>query len=438
MLFHEYPKYFFFLTSFFLIRAGFATNVDRMAIISNIQSTPINTCSEVLTVQAQDSNSIPTIVTKNTAIFFTGSSKSLKFYLDPNCLHSISKLTMKAKTHSENFYYKGDATGSYKIIVATYKYVDGQKYVSIPSSVTPTPIPPIRPTPGGDLVGRKIPEPIYGVTLDRVDNSIIGDIVQSLQKMAYTPTSRVVFDLTAAASYYSTQLPKIYNSSYIMGQILDSTDMAKVTVNQYQQRAQNYVQTLGKQVDIWEIGNEVNGNWLGTNTEAKILAAYNVVAANQGVTALTFFYEGGPNDPNNCLDGPGNDMFTWINKMFQLNLESNQRELETEKLRLNLNYALISWYPDGCPGQNPDWVTVFSKLSEIFPNAKVGFGEIGTTTVQNGSNYEINLINQFYSKAWTNEMPSQYIGGYFWWNFVEEMVPYTKNLFNVLNNAIIH
>src|SRR6266446_8449278 len=43
----------------------------------------------------------------------------------------------------------------------------------------------------------------------------------------------------------------------------------------------SYTQTLGNLIDIWEIGNEVNGNWVGS-------------------TALTFFYEGEPSEPHNC------------------------------------------------------------------------------------------------------------------------------------------
>jgi hypothetical protein len=46
--------------------------------------------------------------------------------------------------------------------------------------------------------------------------------------------------------------------------------------------------------------------------------------------------------------------------------------------RLGLNYVFISWYPDQCAGEEPNWVVVYTKLAETFPNARVGFGEIGT------------------------------------------------------------
>jgi hypothetical protein len=54
---------------------------------------------------------------------------------------------------------------------------------------------------------------------------------------------------------------------------------------------------------------------------------YDVVSIQGGSTALTFFYEGEPSDPNNCIttDHGGNDMFTWITNNFQLSLPPIQQ-----------------------------------------------------------------------------------------------------------------
>jgi hypothetical protein len=283
--------------------------------------------------------------------------------------------------------------------------------------------------------GRSIPSPVYGVTLADISN--INAIVTSLQHMPYVPTSRVVFDYGQPVAYYSGALQKIAPYSYIMGQLADSSDMKNYNISTYQVHAQGFVSALSGQVDVWEVGNEVNGNWLGTNTQQKIEAAYDVVSSSKGATAITFFYMGEPSDANNCIVGPGYDMFSWINSMFQLSLNPSQRSAETEKIRLGLNYALISWYPDQCPGEKPDWTTVYNKLANIFPNAKVGFGEIGTATAQNGSQYEIDEINQYYPLAKTTTLPPSYVGGYFWWYFSKEMVPYNTNLMSVLQQAIM-
>jgi hypothetical protein len=294
------------------------------------------------------------------------------------------------------------------------------------------------PLLGAGIAGRPIPNPMYGVTLDDVSNSAAE--LAALQHMAHMPTVRIVFDVGEPVQNYTSAIKQFHGSAYIMGLLADSSYMKNYTPSQLTAWTQSYTQTLGALVDIWEIGNEVNGNWLGTNTLAKIEAMYDVVANQNGATALTFFYEGEPSDPHNCIatNNGGNDMFTWINHQFQLGLPIGQRSPETEKIRLNLNYALISWYPDQCQGAKPNWPWVYTQLANIFPNAKVGFGELGTANPANASTYEVNEIKQYYPMAKTTTgFPARYIGGYFWWYFAEEMVPWsTSALFNVLNAAI--
>ncbi len=291
--------------------------------------------------------------------------------------------------------------------------------------------------PAGIITGRAVPSPIYGITLDDVSN--VSDKVSSVRQIARFPTARIVFDPGMPATYYADPILQLRNVSYIMGQLADSSAMGSYSVSSYTQKAQGFMATLGSNVDIWEIGNEVNGNWLGANVQDKIRAGYNAVAAQKGATALTFFYEGEPTGPN-CIvkENGGDDMFSWINGFLQLNLPAEQRNADNEKLRLGLTYVLVSWYPDNCGSIKPDWTAIFNKLAVIFPNAKVGFGELGTTTVQNGSLYEVNLINEFYPLAAKVPLPASYIGGYFWWNYASEMIPTTKsNLFNVMNEAIL-
>ena len=282
--------------------------------------------------------------------------------------------------------------------------------------------------------GRNVPAPIYGVTLDDVSQQKLGGELNSLSRLNHFPTARVVFDRGEPASYYLGPLKKLNQVAYIMGELIDSSDMCGYSVTAASKHAINYVNDLGSLVDIWEIGNEVNGSWLCSNVLAKIEAMYDAVSSQGGKTALTFFYEGEPSEPNNCVDrsGGGNDMFSWINWKFIVNPTA-----ETEKIRLNVNYVLLSWYPDQCPGEIPNWPNVFNKLATIFPNAKVGFGELGTAKPQNNSPFEISEISQYYPIANTLKgLPANYIGGYFWWYFAEEMVPWGTPLSNVLNTSI--
>ncbi len=419
-----------------------AGSVDRMVLISSPKSFAVGTCSTALTVQAQDSTLKPATSGSNIKVFFTGSDPSLSFFKDSACSVSSGSVVILAGASNKDFYIKGNTSGSKSLIVATYNYIDGGQTELLIASGTPTPVPSPTPIASGTpiplpTVGRSIPTPLYGITLDNVSNAVLPGEIASIQHLNHTPTSRVVFDPGMSPSYYSPQISQLRGISYIMGQISDSSSMKSYSVSSYQARAQDYVSSLGSLVDVWEVGNEVNGNWLGTNTIDKVQAAYDVVANAKGATALTFFYMGEPTDVNNCIDAPGDDLFTWITQKFQLGLPVSQRSVATERLRLGLNYALISWYPQGCNNLQPDWTTIYTKLAAIFPNAKVGFGELGTASVQNGSSYEVNLINQYYPLASKIALPANYIGGYFWWNYAEEMVPYqTSTLFQTLNNAI--
>jgi hypothetical protein len=290
------------------------------------------------------------------------------------------------------------------------------------------------------LAGRPVPNPIYGVTFDDVSNT--NAEVTSLSHIVKMPTVRVVFDKGTGAGYYKTAITKLNPVAYTMGLLVDSSYMRSYTLDGVRTFTTNYVNTLGSLVDIWEIGNEVNGDWLsrqsnGADVFPKLQAMYDIVSAKGGRTAITFFYEGEPSDPNNCIYSAhgGGDMFTWINKQFVTN-----KTAASERMRLGLNYALVSWYPDQCQGASPDWPMVYTKLAQTFPNSKVGFGEIGTANQQNGSAYEKNLISTFYPMGKTTAgLPDSYIGGYFMWYWAEIGVPWPgdNSIGNSLNTAIL-
>jgi hypothetical protein len=288
------------------------------------------------------------------------------------------------------------------------------------------------------ITNRAVPAPVYGVTLD--DVSAANAEYTALSSLVKVPTARIVFNTGENPAYYKKPIQQFRSVSYIMGELVDSSYMTHYkTAQAVQTWTTNYVNGLGTLVDIWEVGNEINGNWLskeknGADVMPKIAAMYDTVSAQGGRTALTFFYEGEPSDPNNCIatDHGGNDMFTWIQQRFLVNPSA-----ETEKIRLGLNYALVSWYPDQCPGESPNWPWVYTQLAAIFPNAAVGFGEVGTANPKNGSAFEINEINTYYPLAKTTAgLPGSYVGAYFWWYFAEEMVPWPGSLGQALNNAL--
>lgn len=256
-----------------------------------------------------------------------------------------------------------------------------------------------------------MPLPLYGVTVD--DVSGLPSITEALSKLSRTPTTRIVFDEFQPASSYRQAAVAIHQVSYVMGEILDSQYMNTVSVQGYLDRTSEYLSTLGDMVDIWEIGNEINGEWLGKNVDvvAKMSGAYDLAKSQGRTAALTLYYN------QDCWSNPSNEMFTWA----QSNIP--------DRMKLGLDYVLVSYYEEDCNNLKPDWNAVFAKLSAMFPNSKLGFGEVGTSNALTKAAY----LQRYYA---LKPPVANYVGGYFWWYFREDMVPYTQPLWSTLNDAI--
>ncbi len=255
-----------------------------------------------------------------------------------------------------------------------------------------------------------VPSPIYGVTVDKVND--LTDIVESLSKLCHKPTTRIVFDRGVPAAQYVQAATEIHKVSYVMGEIVDSFFMKKYGVEEYLTRTSEYLNVLGDQVDIWEIGNEINGDWCGPTPQvaAKMVGAYERVKAAGKTTELTLYYNQG------CAKHPGNEMFAWA--------EANI----PERMKQGLDYVLVSYYEDDCKMLQPDWPRVFRRLAVMFPRSKLGMGECGSKYKSRKAAY----IKRYYTMKIDEP---RYVGGYFWWYYKQDMVPYTKPLWSLLNSV---
>lgn len=252
---------------------------------------------------------------------------------------------------------------------------------------------------------------IYGVTIDDISN--LNGIISSLSKLSKKPTTRIVFDELIPASKYEYPLNKIQRVSYVMGELLDSYDIKDYSVEQYKNRVKDYFDKLVDNVDIWEIGNEVNGEWLGNidSVVFKINFAYNYAKEKNKKTALTLYYNSW------CVEHPENEMYNWVNKSLPL------------EIRNGINYLLVSYYEDDCNEFQPNWQQVFDSLHVLFPNSLLGMGECGTENSEKKEEY----ISKYYKMHISTP---GFIGGYFWWYFKQDCVPYTKPLWKVMDDAM--
>lgn len=263
-------------------------------------------------------------------------------------------------------------------------------------------------------------ERIFGVT---VDDSWYGEIApdaitDALRSMPVKPTVRIVMaddismdeyrELFAAVSAVATVMAEPVDSYYIRGY---------PDVESYVERFRAAYEILAPYVDIWEIGNEINGvAWIRQDPEliiAKTLAANDYIKSRGGKTALTVYY----------ADPADHDLFDWLDRYLPVRLAEN------------VDYALVSYYEDDNGGYAPDWASVFAGIARFFPNAKIGVGESGNTAADRAAvESKIAMATAYYGMRRAGD---RFIGGYFWWNWVQDCIPHPENpVFNAINSAI--
>lgn len=248
--------------------------------------------------------------------------------------------------------------------------------------------------------------------------------MDGLAQLPKKPTVRVVFDKNANPASYIPALQQLRSVAYIMGQVLDSSHLKDFNTTTYRARAVNYYDTLGGLVDVWEVGNEINGDWTGypngadgpnpsqsaadrLAVGAKIAAAFDEAKARGLKTAVTFYKEHPGPDSQGNGELPPYELFRWV------------AENLPDRVRTGIDYAFLSYY------DNPalyDWTSYFTRMASTFPNAKVGFGEIGgwgTGSTQAGTHSgSLQAIHDFYGLI-EPTVPS-FVGGYFYWYYCSD------------------
>lgn len=280
---------------------------------------------------------------------------------------------------------------------------------------TPTPSPPAACSAIGE-----VPAPIYGVTVDSTTD--LSAVVTALRRFSKKVTVRIVFDRGVPAADYRQAVDQIHAVAYILGQPADSSYVEDYTLDQYKAVFTEYLNAFAGKVDLWEVGNEVNGNWLGPvgDVSAKVSAAYDIVKAAGEKTVLTLVFNEGQDCAVSppCAAAPQYEIYSWV------------RNYIPERMKRGVDYVLFSYYPGNSPQFKPDWKSEFTRIGNVFPNSKLGFGELG---IEGTEAEKAALIDEFYPMQMDHP---RYIKGFFWWYFRQDMVPYTKHLWGVLDRAM--
>lgn len=171
----------------------------------------------------------------------------------------------------------------------------------------------------------------------------------------------ISFDSTKTPKYYQPTIAWAHKHNLkVVGELLDSYDMCCVSKDQWKTHVKMYVDALSdnpehreQEVDEWEVGNEVNGEWLvhksddekrcdrcnGYASKADFItyAAEYVKKHTKKPTMLTLFWQVGEDEPSSA-------MFNWLKDKLV-----GAKASDDKSVMLYLDDIGLSLYPDKAP-----------------------------------------------------------------------------------------
>jgi hypothetical protein len=280
-------------------------------------------------------------------------------------------------------------------------------------------------TPATSSAPTPHPTRIVGVTVDTTAH--LSTTIASLRQLHQPVWTRLVLDIDdahpAALAHYPEAATKLARVGPVMAELADSSELKSISVGGMRRRARAYLRAMGSSVAVWEIGNEVNGDWTGARPAVarKTQAAFKVVNHAGAATALTLYENQG------CGDGPHELIpVAW-----------SRRYLPTA-MRDHISDVLLSYYEPQCHGRRPSaavWTQRFRALHRVFPNSRLGFGEIGMPRPATAATRDRarSIVRHYYGLR----LPlPYYVGGEFYWYYAEDMVPWQhSSLWHALRQA---
>ena len=350
-----------------------------------------------------------------------------------------------------------------------------------------------------------IPAPIIGVSCEKIEQGFdsIKDALRAIKSARAIPAIRVVLELEKDPADYFDIVRELHGTTpdtrlaYVMAEIADSFFLWKFNKEHeghpehmdLKKRLKSYLDKLGEFVDVWEIGNEVNGEWAGWREDpatgfkdwekegmnqmrhsvaSSTLDMYRMVTTHpkgeSASTALTlyFYMKRYPDCLPNTLDTKDGKKFTVNGNDYDFETWLNDTALLKPEKNFSPDYVLLSVYEDECRDDDcrdqqvsvSDWVEIFKVVQGHFKNAQVGFGETGShcarcdgTLIPRHQEDCIKMqkanINQHYGDVHLGIIKKieegerlNYIGGYFNWYFHDDMVQPGSKPLKALTDSI--
>jgi hypothetical protein len=273
-------------------------------------------------------------------------------------------------------------------------------------------------------------DPWIGLTVDDPDvfpgwPDMAGDLTEPFGWV------RIVFDPTVDHGdprYYKDAIEAADKAGLkILGEPIDSYFANRYTRAGYLGRMRKYVDAY-PQVDAWEVGNEVNGCWVDSKTDADGNCTGKLVPANDRIAnkiadSAAYVRRKRPNAQVvvTLYWQIGTDYAKWsVFNWSRANL--------TDRVRKDIDVVLLSQYVEDAP-MGLAFDPVMRTLRAEFPDQRIGLGELDywssdTSRVWWAFARDDTLAGRralaahYYASALGYPRS---VGGGFWWYFVEEM-----------------
>jgi hypothetical protein len=252
--------------------------------------------------------------------------------------------------------------------------------------------------------------PWLGLTMDTIDDHRANlDLASGLtDPLGWV---RIVMDPGTSFAAYAPVVHRAHlRGLKVLGQPIDSYYAKDFPGGDYLQRIQRAVTALPA-VDAWEVGNEINGGWLGPDMGDRVDQAATWLHAShpEKTVVVTLYWQIGTDEQQWST-------FDWI-----------RDELKASTIRDTDVFLLSTWVEDAPLGLAFD--RVFRALHAALSGSLVGIGELGYWGPETARAWWYGdrsgtaegrriVLDQLYRAAlgyrWS-------VGGVFWWYFAEDM-----------------
>jgi len=218
---------------------------------------------------------------------------------------------------------------------------------------------------------------------------------------------RIVFDATTTPADYQQLVQYAHQKGLkILGQPVDSSYDKQYTTDQYMVFFKKFVEAF-PQIDAWEVGNEVNGEWLTPQIAQKVSLAAAYCKQMKKTTVLTLFWQLNTSSPDHSV-------FNWCDSALDA------------KTRANLDVVTLSMYCEQGP-MGLFFDRFMNQLHKVFPKQKLAVGELGYWIEgqrfwwafdETNVPHAMRRVMEHYYLA-SLDYPFS-VGAGFWWNYLTE------------------